>query len=83
VVVGGVLAPAHARLRYYHASDPTRPHVLDAFEVDDAFYLRHVPGRRPTDGTYLGTIEARAPKIDPQALTALLSGAPRGVAAPA
>jgi len=83
VVAGGVLIPQSARLRYYHVSDPARPYVLDAFEVDDGFYLRHTPGHRPEAATHLGTIEARAPRIDPCTLTALLHSAPHGLSSPA
>lgn len=60
----GVLVPTTAPLRYHHVPDPTRPDQLEAFEVDDAFYLRHAPGARPIGATRIGAVPAGRGPLD-------------------
>lgn len=68
----GVLVPTAAPLRYHHVPDPTRPNVLEVFEVDDAFYLRHAPGARPVDAARIGVVSAVPAPLDVEDLARLL-----------
>jgi ectoine hydroxylase-related dioxygenase (phytanoyl-CoA dioxygenase family) len=60
LAVTAVLVPQAARLRYYHQVDRQRPHLVEVFEVDDAFYLSHVAPGRPAHATSLGVMDIRA-----------------------
>jgi ectoine hydroxylase-related dioxygenase (phytanoyl-CoA dioxygenase family) len=61
VAATAVLVPAAAALRYYHVEDPVRaPWSVEVFAVENDFYLRHRPGRRPESATTLGTIDLRS-----------------------
>lgn len=59
VAATAVLRPAAARLRYYHQLDRNRPHLVEAFEVADDFYLTHDAPGRPASAASLGLIDIR------------------------
>jgi ectoine hydroxylase-related dioxygenase (phytanoyl-CoA dioxygenase family) len=59
VAATAVLVPHDAALRYYHVVDSREPSRIEVFEVNDRFYLHHVPGRRPEGTVSLGVIDLK------------------------
>jgi hypothetical protein len=59
VVAAGIAVPAEGQLLYCHYDLHTDNGHLEVYEVPDDFYLRHIVGTRPREGTRL----ADAPRI--------------------
>jgi ectoine hydroxylase-related dioxygenase (phytanoyl-CoA dioxygenase family) len=54
IAATAVLVPHEAKLQYYHLVEPRDPNRIEVFEVEDDFYLSHIPGRRPENAVSLG-----------------------------
>jgi ectoine hydroxylase-related dioxygenase (phytanoyl-CoA dioxygenase family) len=66
VAATAVLVPSKSKLRYYHAANLREPDRIEVFEVEDSFYLSHIPGRRPENGISLGVLDINTSvPIDP------------------
>lgn len=80
VVAAGVAAPREAQLFYCHQDWDGDPNLIEIYTVEESFYLTHVVGQRPREGTLIGTVPLRVEALDEHRLAEvcgpLLSGPP-------
>ncbi|MEM6793144.1 MAG: phytanoyl-CoA dioxygenase family protein [Acidobacteriota bacterium] len=70
--VAGILAPPDQPLRYFHRLDPAADFSpLEAFEVDEQFFLSHTLGTRPEGLESLGTVPEACASIRAEQLAAV------------
>ena len=72
-VVANVLAPNGQSLHYYHRHQNDVDTMLEAFEVDESFFLRHSLGARPHDSESLGVFLETIHSISAASLAESLS----------
>jgi hypothetical protein len=70
VVAAGVIVPRESQLLYCHRELGGDESVLEIWEVPPDFYLRHLIGRRPSEGRHVATVPRTFAALDAQQLHA-------------